>query len=309
MNLKSISLNLLIAGIIFSNYQILAQGTVTISKDQEICYEILFDSLTSIVSDTGKFHYQWQDSTSSSPNSWEDIDNANDSIYYSLTGLQDTTYFRLIVETATDTLISNTLRIAVFGEFDVGSISGAVDSTICNGQDGGTLTANPTGGSRDYTITWYKNDELTIHLGSEYIVGPLYETAEFYYNVVDNMGCGEGDSDTITIEVYDTLTAEGITGGQTPICSGEDGDTLIANPAGGSGIYTIKWYRNNEEVGEGEEYIVGVLYDTTDFYYTVADKCDTISSNIFTIDVIDNAIVSVTITVNHGHEICIRETA
>ncbi len=296
MNLKSMRLYLLIAGIIFSNYQILAQDTVIIASNQWICYDSIPDTLTSQVFDTILL-YQWQDSTSFG--GWDNIDGAIDSIYLASEGLKDTTFFRLIVTTDEDTtLVSNTLQIAVFSEFDIGSIIGTVDSTICNGQDGGILTANPSGGSGKYDIVWHNSQGDSLGSGEQYNVGQLYDTTEFYYYAIDTVGwCVVDDtiSEEYSINVYDMLTAEDITGVQTPICSGADGDTLIAHPTGGSGSNTIVWYKNNVQDGEGPEYTVGKLYDTTVFYYTATDWCDTVNSNIFTIEIIDNVTVSITI--------------
>ena len=177
MNLKSMRLYLLIAGIIFSNYQILAQDTVIIASNQWICYDSIPDTLTSQVFDTILL-YQWQDSTSFG--GWDNIDGAIDSIYLASEGLKDTTFFRLIVTTDEDTtLVSNTLQIAVFSEFDIGSIIGTVDSTICNGQDGGILTANPSGGSGKYDIVWHNSQGDSLGSGEQYNVGQLYDTTEF----------------------------------------------------------------------------------------------------------------------------------
>ena len=151
----------------------------------------------------------------------------------------------------------------------------------------------------------------TLGHGQTYDVGNLHEDQSFYYYVRDVKGCGEGNSDTITIQVYDELVAGEITGGNTPICSGADGGLLRSHPSGGSGGNIIKWYKNNGVfVHQGQSYEVGNLTETTDFYYVVEDEeCGEAESDIKTIEVYDMLHVDVTVTVTPGNEICEGEKA
>jgi len=316
MNPRKISLFLLVTSIVFTSFQVFSQSdtTVIIREDQEICYETQPDLLTSEV-DPVPDKYQWQNATDIMP--WTNIDTATREVFQP-PELNTTTRYRLIVtyndkgkngpRSATDT--SNVLLITVFDEFEAGTISSTVTQPICYGDDGGTLTANPTGGSGNYTVKWISEGD-TLGTGLTYNVGNLHETKSFWYYVMDDKGCGNGLSDTVTIEVYGELIAGAITGGNTPICSGQDGGVLWSHPSGGSEAYTIKWYKNEGVfMGEGESYEVGILTDTTDFYYVIEDEeCGLEESDPKTIEVMDMVHVAVSISVTPGNEICEGETA
>ena len=317
MNPKKISLFLLITSIVFSSLQIFSQSdtTVVIRESQEICNGTQPELLTSVV-DPVPDKYQWQNATSVMP--WTNIDTATREVFQPPI-LEMTTRYRLVVtyndddkkngpRSITDT--SNILVITVFDEFDVGSISSTVTQPVCYGDDGGTLTANPSGGSGDYTIKWISEGD-TVGTGETYDVGNLHETKSFYYFVSDEKGCGQGNSDTVTIEVYHELIAGEITGGNTPICSGQDGGLLRSHPSGGSGAYTIKWYKNDGVfIQEGQSLEVGALTGTTNFYYVIEDEeCGLEESDPKTIEVMDMVHVAVSISVTPGNEICEGETA
>ncbi len=316
MNPRKISLFLLIISIVFTSLQTFSQSdtTVVISDEQEICMGAQPELLTSVV-DPVPDKYQWQNTTSVMM--WTNIDTATREVFQP-PELEMTTMYRLIVtyndkekngpRSATDT--SNVLVITVFDNFEAGTISSTVTQPICYGDDGGTLTANPSGGSENYIIKWICGGD-TLGTGSTYDVGDLYETKSFWYYVSDEKGCGEGLSDTVTIEVYYELIAGEITGGNTPICSGQDGGLLRSHPSGGSGAYTIKWYKNDGVfIQEGQSLEVGILTDTTNFYYVIEDEeCGLGESDPKTIEVMDMVHVAVSISVTPGDEICEGETA
>ncbi|MFO7613410.1 MAG: T9SS type A sorting domain-containing protein [Bacteroidales bacterium] len=254
---------------------------VTITDDQQICYGATPDTLESkVTGGSGNYTYMWQSSLDG--DTWSIIPGAGTSFYLP-PPLYVSTAFRLIVNddipTGADT--SNIVTIMVYDELFANTITGGI-SPICQGDDAGTLHSNPEGGSENYTIKWYKNGAFWIE-GNSLPIGILNETAVFHY-VVEDQECGKDTSDGKPIFVYDQLLAGDITGGNFPICYGQDAGSLYSHASGGAGGHVIKWYNeNNVFLFTGPVFPVGILLATTRYYYIVEDfECGSKTSAFFT---------------------------
>jgi hypothetical protein len=270
-------------------YSQLVKGSLVVSirENQQICYETVPDTLTSLVTGgSGDYNYLWQDSSLVST-SWETIDGANKDFYLP-PALKKTTFYRLIVHDnqTFDADTSDALIIAVYEQLVADPITGGPLYTICHG-DAVTLYAHPKGGSGHFQITWYKFLNDSIGTGNPLVIEHLYDTTYFHYVVIDD-SCGTESSVPVMIEVYNLLDADPITGGPSDtICYKSDAGTLHSHPKGGSGNYTISWLIGNNPTGiAGDSLVVGELEETTDFRYVVTDdSCGSKTSNPFKIKV------------------------
>ena len=84
---------------------------------------------------------------------------------------------------------------------------------------------------------------------------------------------------------YTQVTANAITGGTTPVCSGTSAGTITANPVNGSGDYTVEFFKNGVSVGTDATapYTFDILNTligndlSFDFHYVVTDNCSAYS--------------------------------
>jgi len=134
-------------------------------------------------------------------------------------------------ECGTDTSAAKT--IYVHPELQAGEITGGL-FPICYGQDAGSLYSHATGGAGSHTIKWYNENNVNLFTGPVFPVGILLTTTRYYY-IAEDSECGSATSSLFTCTVYPQLTAGAITGGNTPICAGDNGGMLTANATGGSG--------------------------------------------------------------------------
>ena len=262
---------------------------VTIYEDQQICDNVIPEVLTSeIIPSSGNYTYTWQDSIMGG--SWVEIDTAVLSNFHP-PALNVTTYYRLIVsDNITDEeAVSNIVTIGVYDTFEIGYIQGP-DYTICFGEEVILSAIGLQGGSGNYNITWY--DENSNIVGTELTctIDNLYDTTEFYYYVIDIEGCGEGTTSPVQVNVYGTLNANPITGGNTLICYNSPGGTLVAHPEGGSGISNLQitWFKDDEPTGAtGLFYPLPNLTQSAEYFYIVTDTVcnDDDTSPVFPIEV------------------------
>lgn len=230
---------------------------------------------------------------------------------YYIDHLYDTTSFFYVVEDTAgcgmDTC--DLFEIKVYEQLVAHDITGG-SQQMCNGADPGTLISHPAGGSETYEIEWFNNQGEFLGNENSYHIGNLFETTGYYYIVNDDKGCGPVVSDTLTCIVYSPFEKGTISGGYTPICYGDDGGTLKANPSGGSVDYSFQWFDSqNNLLGSEETYFIGNLTETKEYYYQVSDNegCGSGTSPLYIIEVHDSLTASVSITASQN-EICSGET-
>jgi hypothetical protein len=179
---------------------------------------------------------------------------------------------------------TSTVSITVYPELTA-SISGGT-SPICYGDNPGTLTATPGGGEGTYTYLWYEDEASTGITTQDYSPGSLTVTTDYYCEVTDG-SCGTVTTSTKEITVYDNLTA-GISGGTSPICSGNSPGTFIATGNGGTGSYTYLWYMDGGPTGvTTQTYDPGSLTADAEFYCEVTSgSCGTVATSTFSVTVV-----------------------
>jgi len=111
----------------------------------------------------------------------------------------------------------------------VATITSSVDNICFNGTDG-SATANGSGGSAPYILTWSNGD-----------TGPLADSLPagmVTVTVTDANGCT--DTDQIMIGQPATGLDASVTVNAQPLCTG-DSATITASAVGGSGVYAFAW--------------------------------------------------------------------
>lgn len=127
----------------------------------------------------------------------------------------------------------------------------------------------------------------------------LFETTS--YRVIASVGKVPSDSAEITIEVFKELLANQISGPDS-VCYGNS-ITLISDPAGGAGLYTVAWLKGGEPIGTGLELNIVELTETSTYNYIVHDDSCGFSnpSDPYVVFVYDSLIAGPISGVNQNH--------
>jgi hypothetical protein len=164
-----------------------------------------------------------------------------------------------------------TVTVNIYGPFSV-TVSGV--TTIDSGQYT-TLTANPIGGSGEYTYQWYSDASCsgsTVGTSVSYttptLTGPATDT--YCVKVTDSVGGTAEYAVTVTVNPAPSVSVPPVTIdiGQTA--------TLTASASGGSGSYTYAWYQGDvcsgSVLGTSVSYTTGALTTTTEYCIKVTDS-------------------------------------
>lgn len=248
------------------------------------------------------FQYKWLARTNGSD--WEDAPGTNDQKDYAPGPLFDTTYYRRVV-TPTDTLSRDTSGVVTINVHD--SITSNVispDEIICWNMRPDTMTGTvPAGGDgMSYGFGW---ENRTAAGGWSSLPGgilagyrhpdPLQESTYFRRKVTS--GACIHYSDSLTVEVLDTIGGNQVTDGQL-ICQHTAADSLFGGAlSGGDNTYTYAWqlrYGSTDWVDQGTQmhFDPGVLDTAVIHYYRrvagsggpLQDVCKD-TSNVITIQV------------------------
>ncbi|MCD4730231.1 MAG: T9SS type A sorting domain-containing protein, partial [Bacteroidales bacterium] len=270
----------------------------SIGSDEIICFNTVPELLNSMVSGGDEtYTYQWQDSPDGS--SWADIPGATSDTYQppALTAI---TYYQLIVDDETCTPVTtNSLTIIVYDQFDIGAISGG-NTPICSGEDGGTLQANPTGGSESYTIDWYDGDDNYLASGITYPVGNLTETTSYYYHVLDSDNCGDENSQQVTILVNPSVTASiSISVSKNPTCDNEVVIFSISDTLNGGNGPDFEWFLNGDSQSSGDSW-TSIVSDNDEVYVQMNSNAECVSNNPADSDPITMTVNASPVLLNSG---------
>ena len=114
--------------------------------------------------------------------------------------------------------------------------------------------------------------------------------------VTNNNKCS-AQTNTFTITVNPALSAS-ISGGSSPICSGNSPGTFTATASGGNGTYTYQWYNSSGAIGgaTASTYTAPTLSANNSYYAVVSSGggCGSVTTNTIAITI--NATVSATIS-------------
>jgi gliding motility-associated-like protein len=249
---------------------VVAGGTPT------ICYNTNPGKLTATMTgDLGPFAYLWYKNSLSTGIVTQDYDPGN------LTAT--TSYYCEITSLFCGTVASSPVTITVHPPLTA-DISGGL-SPICYNVSPGILTASGAGGTGSYTYLWFKDGLTTGNTSPTYNPGNLTATSTFYC-VVTSGACGSANTPTKTITVEPVFTA-GITGGNSPICSGTSPGTFTATGSGGTGVYSYLWFKDGISTATTTQtYNPGNLTVSSSFYCAVTSgTCGTVNTSTTTITV------------------------
>lgn len=234
----------------------------------------------------GIYSYQWEQSIDKS--TWVNAVGTATLRYFVPAPLNQTTYFRRIVNSISAVNdepindISRSIEVFVYPAIANNNITGT--DTICYHANASALTgssASLTGGNNFYRFEWqYSSNEVTWSAtGTEASFDPAeLDNTTHYRRIVHSTAYCSDTTEAITITVLPTIQNNQFSNESISICeNGSPGRLQIAEPAGGDGIYTFQWqYRefpgswiNIASSGDSVQYTIGNLTDTTAFRRTV----------------------------------------
>ncbi|QCX40674.1 T9SS type A sorting domain-containing protein [Aureibaculum algae] len=169
-------------------------------------------------------------------------------------------------------------------------VNPVIINVTCNGNNDGTVTLTPTGGTGNYTISWLDDSTITSFNRSDLVAD------EYYYTISDEKGCILDSSVTITEPSFVVITTENK---QNPSISTATDGSIDISVTGGTTPYSFEWKNSNGDVIATTEDINGLGVDSYTVivrdanYNTVSDiGCESTSTILLS----DPTVLSVTIT-------------
>jgi len=204
----------------------------------------------------------------------------------------------LTIATQTSVKAQTGIQIIVHNQLVAGTLSGGT-TLLCYGGNVGTISGTlPTGGEGIYSYQWQRSidggttwSNIIGAINQNYDPGVVYVSTS--YRRIDTDPCNSVTSNTIAITVYNQFVAGLTTGGNTPICDGNDGGTLTSTAAtGGAPGTTMQWQYFDGTVWQDIfgantlTYNIGTLTTTTSFRIAFLNPtCGTVYGNTITINV------------------------
>jgi gliding motility-associated-like protein len=249
-----------------------------LSQTQTICSagDAAAFTVSTAASGSGLLSYQWQSSTISNSTGFSDIPGATLSTYDPPAGQTLTTYFRLIVTSALNSIActSTSALLTVF----VNNVSPSViasNQTICSGGDPTAFTVTtPATGTGALSYQWQSSTTSNI-VGFTNITGatsanydaPSGLTTTTYYQVVSTStlnGVPCSATSNVIIVTINNVSAGVLSQTQT-ICSGGNPAAFTATTAAtGTGILSYQWQSSTISAVGGFTDIVGATNSTYD---------------------------------------------
>lgn len=250
--------------------------------------------------DGTNYFFQWQQLNGT----WSDIPLAT-LIDHDPGVLADSLIYRRIVTSnvCQDTSLVDTIPVnPALQNFNIQTISGLVDTTICFGQVPNQLVPQPTaiaGGDGVYTYIWDYSEDSGSNWdpypgGTNEFLNPLAlnTTTMFRRNVFSNV-CSDV-SNEITINILPSIANNTLTSGSS-VCSGLTITITGSDPTGGAGAgtYTYYWEQSPDDVAwvpaddinDQKDYTSPALTVMTYYRRTVysglSDCCQDISASEF----------------------------
>ncbi|HPI43682.1 MAG TPA: PKD domain-containing protein [Tenuifilaceae bacterium] len=222
----------------------------SIGSDQTICYGSTPSTLVNIASPVGSdniFSYRWQFLAGVN---WTDIENSNTPNFIP-SSINSTTIFRRVAVNACGEKVSNSVTVTVRPEFKAGTI-GSNQSINFNGVPSQLVSlSSPSGGAGSYSYQWQlssDNSAWSVIDGQNqeaYQPLALVQTTYFRRKVTDAI-CGEAFTNSVTINVLNSLNGGSILDNQT-ICYDTKPAKLTGTPAsGGVGTFAYQWKKSTD---------------------------------------------------------------
>ena len=258
-----------------------AIGQNTIAADQHICEGETPLPLTGSTPTGGDntYGYAWLESADGV--TFVPAAGTNTDINYSPGPLYDTTIYRRVVlsNVCRDTSAPVTVTVdPALRDYGISLLSGAMDTTVCEGVPLNRLVPSGTigGGNGTYAYVWESSSDggatwvATGGTAADYLPAPLSVTTAFRRQV--SSGVCSAISDTVKVDVLPALNNNALPF-DFSVCDGSD--TLIdaTTPGGGAGSYLYVWEESSDGIswgaatggGNQEDYQTPVLHDTV--YY------------------------------------------
>jgi gliding motility-associated-like protein len=221
----------------------------------------------------GTYSYQWYNSSSGI------IGGATSSSYTAPTLTANTSFYCDVTSGGgCGSVTTNSIVVTVTSGTSA-TISGG-NTNICYGTSPGTFTANASGGNGTYSYQWYNSSGAIGSATSSTYTAPTLIANNGYYVVVTG-SCGTITTSTTSITVKPQFTVS-ISGGTTPICTGNSPGSFTVTASGGSGSYTYQWYNGSGLINgsTASTYTAPVITADNEYYASVTDGggCGTIST-------------------------------
>lgn len=271
--------------------------------DQVLCEGVIPAPVTANLPTGGNgiYTYQWQDSLPGG--SWQNRAGATNKDISFTAPFTDSTFFRRKVSSNVCMNISPVDTISVhpsLQNFDIQTMAGITDTTICFGQVPHKIIPKPpsiSGGDGTYTYTWENSTDGGTNWNAtggntSALTPPALNLTTLYRRNVISGQCS-GLSNTVTVTVLPALANNTLPANRT-ICT--ETTTLLnaSTPTGGAGAgsYTYLWQQSPDNLSwssagganNTEDYTTQVITATTYFRRIVnsgpAGCCQDISSSV-----------------------------
>ncbi|OQP59655.1 hypothetical protein A3860_36405 [Niastella vici] len=218
---------------------------------QNINYNTVPSTLSSVnvSGGNGTYTYQWQSSSDNS--TWNNIADATASTYTPYLGTS--TYYRVIVTSNGVSQPSSSAIVNVYPQLLGGSLTPAIQTAISyNGTAGQLTLSGVSGGSGTYTYIWqFSTDNMgwnTINNVTSTTYTPVNVTTSGFYRVIVNSNGVTAYSSVAA--VYVVLNAGTISGNTGPFAYGGSPGQLSGTNAGGGNCisYSYQWQQSADGI-------------------------------------------------------------
>ncbi|WMJ73887.1 gliding motility-associated C-terminal domain-containing protein [Cytophagaceae bacterium ABcell3] len=297
-------------------YEDLTPGAI--EDDQEICEDETPEPITELTpaaGGDGDYAYTWE-MTEDNGTTWTTISGATTATYAPGALTQTTIYRRNVTSGDCGTVTSNMVEIDVTPNEAV-DVSITNPGNTCIGENM-TFNATPQNEGNSPVYAWYVNDtEVPGGTGSSFTTDDLNDGDRVKVILTSSIECTTNNPAESNEEVADITTSviPAVTiNNPDDICEGEEVN-FTANPSGGGNTPTYEWFVNG--VSQGPEDLVATwssdqLQDGDEVHVvmTSSSQCidasvsDEATSNTHEMEVIENAVVSVSISANPASREC-----
>ncbi|HEX2970336.1 MAG TPA: PKD domain-containing protein, partial [Bacteroidales bacterium] len=172
----------------------------------------------------------------------------------------------------------------------------------CNGEDDGSATATPAGGTGAYHYEWYSDAALTLSISQTTATAIDLTAGTYWVKVTDDNNCWISASVTLTEPVTVTATAAVTSNyhGRNISCNGAADGEVTATPAGGTAPYTYEWFTDaamSSSTGKTTQVADGLGAGSYWVKVKDANLCETYA----TVTIIEPDVVTVTATVTSSY--------
>ena len=203
----------------------------------------------------GALTYQWQSSADGS--TFQDIIWQTGAVYEP-NNLQETTWFRRIIRSASCESVSNKVQVTVQPRLAANDITNTGSSTVCYNAIPAQLTGSePSGGAGSGTYTylwqWAKasdpnnfSDAPGTNNRQDYLPTQKITEAVYFRRIVLSGECAQLISNTLLIEIFEPVVNE-ISTPVTTLCANSTPEAFSSSKkvSGGNGDYAYRWERSH----------------------------------------------------------------